>query len=352
MDGAISARDVSRYWDEFPEAIVTGKSRGIVREVTDSIAHDTGRPCRGLYLPWMLRPAMSGLDSTTGAGGSYTVPETLVPSVLDELLAQSRVLSFGAQVWPGLTSNLRLATESSSNTWVWAGQNPGADVAQTDATFGFHTMTPKTGQATTSVSNQLLKQSPRVRPFLVHDIARTFGVAIDAAAINGIGVQGAPLGIIKTPGVNVVSIGATGGAAIYSHLCALEHAIGAAHADDPACAFLTTSAQRQKLRAVATNGTGSRMCWECDEGMDQCIQRPAAVSANVPSNLTKSSGTGLSAIVYGSWKTLVVGLWGGIEIISDPYSLKKQGITEITSLAWADIMLLYPTAFAQILDAS
>ena len=45
------------------------------------------------------------------------------------------------------------------------------------------------------------------------------------------------------------------------------------------------------------------------------------VSNNVPSNLTKGSSSGVcSALIYGNFSDLLIGLFGDSEILVDPYS--------------------------------
>ena len=43
---------------------------------------------------------------------------------------------------------------------------------------------------------------------------------------------------------------------------------------------------------------------------------------------------------------MVIGMWGsGFELVVDPFTLKKQGMIELTSFAMMDSVLKYPPAF-------
>jgi hypothetical protein len=48
---------------------------------------------------------------------------------------------------------------------------------------------------------------------------------------------------------------------------------------------------------------------------------------------------------------LIIGEWGVLELLVDPYRLKKQGLIEVTSFMMADVGLRHPEAFAVIRDA-
>ena len=40
----------------------------------------------------------------------------------------------------------------------------------------------------------------------------------------------------------------------------------------------------------------------------------------MPSNLTKGTGTNLSAIIYGNWADLIIGYWSAFDLLVNPYA--------------------------------
>lgn len=72
----------------------------------------------------------------------------------------------------------------------------------------------------------------------------------------------------------------------------------------------------------------------------------------LPATLTKGTNTGnCSAILFGDWSKLWIMSWGGLDIIVDPYSMKKEGAYEVTLNAYHDIFVRRKEAFAVIKDA-
>ena len=62
------------------------------------------------------------------------------------------------------------------------------------------------------------------------------------------------------------------------------------------------------------------------------------VSNNVPSNLTKGSSSGVcSALIYGNFSDLLIGLFGDSEILVDPYSAMQTGVTAVRILQAIDV---------------
>ena len=64
-------------------------------------------------------------------------------------------------------------------------------------------------------------------------------------------------------------------------------------------------------------------------GRSQIAGRRFEVSNNVHSNLTKGSGSNLSAVIYGNFADLLIGLYGTLEILVDPYTDFAKGTTGV-----------------------
>lgn len=67
----------------------------------------------------------------------------------------------------------------------------------------------------------------------------------------------------------------------------------------------------------------------------------------MPSNLTKGSASKVcSAIVFGNYADLLIGLWGGLDMMVDPYTLGKEGATRVIAYQEIDIAIRHPESFA------
>jgi hypothetical protein len=78
----------------------------------------------------------------------------------------------------------------------------------------------------------------------------------------------------------------------------------------------------------------------------------AEVSTQVPVQPHEGHlGRYLLAIIFGDWSQLIYGEWGILELITDPFRLKKQGMIEVTSFQMADVGIRIPAAFDAMQDA-
>lgn len=332
-------------------------SADMERKVSDSIAKDLGRPPKGMYIPTrgLARPTMSGLDTKTNAAGKYTVA-TEIRDLIELFRNRTKLLQLGAQMLSGLQGNIAFPRQLTGSTGSWVAENPGSDVTQSDATFGQLNLTPKTYQSTTAFSRQLLAQSTiDVENFVRNDLAIAHALAVDLAGINGSGSSNQPLGLLKTSGIGSVAVGTNGGAPTYELIVDLETAVADANADEANMAYLTTPVMRGKLKKTTIlSNTVGRPVWDQSAnapGIGDVIGYPGYVSKQVPSTLVKGSSSDCHAIIFAYWPTVLIGEWGVIDLVVDPYALKKQGLIEVTSFQMVDVGVRQPAQIAAIQDA-
>jgi len=320
------------------------------KEVSQEIGKRLGGiTARGLFLPLGLRlPQSRALSSTAGAGGQLVF--TQAGSLIEMLRAALVTGRLGATILDQLQGNLSFPKQTGAGTLTWTAETPGSDVGDTDLTTGSVSMTPKSAISTTAFSRQLLTQSSLDVEALVRaDLVAVNAQGIDKAAIQGTGTL-QPLGILKQSGIGDVAIGENGGYPTYGKLVDLETKLFNANISLSRPGLLTTPGVRGYLRQTPKIAGFPEYIWRSQD-LEILDSLPCLVSNNVPSTLTKGTSSDCHAIIIGNWPDLVIGLWGVIEIIVDPYRLKKQAVIEVTSFVMVDTALRYPVAFAAIQDA-
>ena len=139
----------------------------------------------------------------------------------------------------------------------------------------------------------------------------------------------------------------------------LKKEVAVDNADVATCGFLTNS----KVEAVLAKAKDSQSQYllspygnllspyGTELGRSQIAGRRFEVSNNVPSNLTKGSGTGLSALIYGNFSDLLIGMFGQLEILVDPYTDFAKGTVGVRALQSIDIAVRHAESFAAMQDA-
>jgi HK97 family phage major capsid protein len=334
------------------------KDAGYERAVSEALSKTFGREPQGggFFMPthWGTRAVSGQLDvATTTQGGHLKFIE---PGSFIELLRnRMMVLRAGAQMLSGLQGDIAFPRQTGAGTFSWVGEAPAATaaVALSHMLFDQLSLSPKTGQSATSISRRLLVQSVVGAEDLIRrDIAAVHALAIDLAAIAGSGSANQPTGILNTTGIGSVTIGTDGGVCTYAKAVALETAIAAGNADYGSLAYLTNPAVRGQLKTTqvfaTTNGAP---VWTGGVENGEVNGYRAFASQQVPSNLTKGASTTVcSALIFGNFQELIIGEWGTMEVIVDPYTLADRNLVKLVSVQMIDVGLRHVASFAAIKD--
>jgi HK97 family phage major capsid protein len=291
---------------------------------------------------------------TPTAGGNLVATELLGSSFI-ELLRNAMVLDKLGITWlRDLNGNIAIPSQTGGATGYWVAENGAPTESQ--QTVGQVTFSPKTVGAFTDYSRRLLLQSSLdVEAFVRADLAAILGQTIQAATFNGSGASNQPLGLLNMSGIGSVAGGANGGAPTYDLMVDLETAVATANADAGNLAYASNSKVRGKLRKTqefaSTNG---KAVWTSgrERGVGDVLGYDAVVTNTIPSDLVKgTSGSVCSAIMFGNWSDLIVAMWGGLDVMLDPYTGATSGTKRVVALQDVDVNARRVASFAAMKDA-
>jgi len=308
---------------------------------------ELGKDVRGFTVPMLVlnQRSSTGQDVTTAAdGGNIVMPE---PWIFIQSLKNALVLpTMGANFLTGLVGNLPLLRGGSfTSSWIAEGSN----VSFTKEAFTKATMSPKSLMCAGAISKQLLVQTAGIAEQLIRDeIIQSIARGIQDAAINGDGSSNNPTGILATAGIGSVVGGTNGLLPTWANIVNLESAITSQNAPFGTLGYLSNSKVagilKQTLRATNVSG------FILEGGMTNGAKM--VITNSVPSNLTKGTATAIcSAIIAGIWSELFIGMWGGLDILVDPYTRADYGEIKIVLNQFADVNLRNPQSFAAMKDA-
>lgn len=287
-------------------------------------------------------------DLTISTGSGAVVNATL-PTMI-ELLRNIALLSrLGMVVMNDMSGNFSIPRESAGATVYWIDPEA-ASVTASNQTIGSVAFAPKTIGLSTVYSRSFLSQSSiDAEMFVRQDHVLGLAIGLDKAGVAGTGSGSQPTGILYDSNVNVVAIGTNGGAPTWAKVAELERAVEVANALDGNLAYLTSPKGRYKLKTtVKDSNTAARYLWNDDKPIVNGY--PAYSTNQVPATLTKGSGTGLTALIFGDFSQAVMAFWGAADVIVNPYTNAKSGAVEITTLQDADFHLRHSDAFGVIKD--
>jgi HK97 family phage major capsid protein/HK97 family phage prohead protease len=326
------------------------KASGLEVEVSQDIERNLPANYKrngGIFVPLSVRSAISeALYNTSGKGASTVF--TQAGEFIDMLRNASVAVGLGARVVGGLTGPVSFPTQTGGVSVSWVAENSGTDVTATNATLSSVALSPKTLQGTTAFSRQLMAQSSLdVEAFIRGDLAAAHALAWDVAVMHGTGSNNQPTGIYAAGSVNAVAMG---GVPTFGKLIDMITEVLKDNALAGSLAFATTPGMAGKLaQTVIAASTDTNMIWsgKLDNGM--LAGYTARASNQVSAVLGGGSEHGL---IFGNWSDALIGMWGALELVVDPYSLKKQGMIEVTSFQLCDIALRHPQSFCKATGAT
>ena len=321
---------------------------GFEREVSDTIAKRLGKEARGFYVPSDIFKRDLTVGTNT-AGGFLKPTDHLGGEFVDALRPTLVTANLGARMMSGLTGDVAIPALNAKTAVGVVAENaaPGSEGAPT---FRQITMSPKTIVQYVDLSRKLMMQSdPSVEQVIRDDMLRQFAAKIDEVAIEG-GGSNEPTGITQTSGIGSVAIGTNGGALTYAATVNLEKEVAIDNGMGGNMAFLTNPKVVASMRTISkqTSGVEGNFIMNPDGTV---LGYDVASTNLVPSDLTKGTSSGVcSALIFGNFSELMIGMFGGLDVLVDPYTGSAAGTTRISMYQDVDVAVRHAESFAAILD--
>ena len=334
------------------QASVSGNwsNAGLEREVQQELSRANGRESQGIFVPdngWATRDYTKG-SSTQGQ--KLVGVDHLADRFIDVLRARLVTAEMGATFLPGLVSDVSIPRRTAGGTAYFVAE--GSNVTESTGTFDSVSMSPKVMGAFSQFSYLMqLQATPEIEELIRQDFVALLAQKLDQVAING-GGSNEPSGILQTSGIGSVVIGSNGGAITLDKMLDLKQTVAVDNADIPTAGFLTNTKVENALSKLKDGNSAYLLNpYGTEIGQQQFAGRRMMISNNVPSNLTKGSSSGVcSAAIYGNFSDLLIGLFGTLELLVDPYTQFQSGGVGIRALQGVDVQVRHPESFGAILD--
>lgn len=322
---------------------LTGATAEVVAEMREKGSY------RGIPVPLGALETRAG---ETVAGGTPDPMRTM--PIVDRLFAESVAMQMGGQVidipfgqveWPVVTSSVAAG---------WAATETGNVAGPTVFATTDKALAPNQnlGIQMKVTRRAMLQSGPALEQAVRRDMQTAIRVKLDHAAFLGSGSSGEPTGIItgaeNSPADYDITVTAIDGAARWS---SFRGAIVRFMANNAAS---SPSQVRVLVRPeiwsaldgyIGLDGTSSTFpLTELDRMLKQIGPANLHMTANALAAPTGSPETSKAVLTTraGGVAPFFVGLWGGVDLIRDPYSDAASGGLRITGLLTADVTVARP----------
>ena len=300
-------------------------------ECSEAAANEFGRAAQGIMLPTdVMRTWKRDLNSADEAdlfGEDYRGQD-----FIDVLRNASSVMQAGARTLNGLSGDVRIPKKTAAASASWIATEGGA-ATESEMTVGNIAMTPKTLGAFTDVTRQLMIQSSMdVEALIRDDLATAIALAIDLAGLEGSGASGQPTGILNTTGINSVTDFAAANPT-FAEVVTLETALAEDNALMGNLAYILPASMYGALKTT-----------EKASGTAQFVVEPGG-TINGYRSIVSNQGTA-GNLYFGNFSDLLVGFFGGLDLVVDPYTASTTGTVRVVALQSMDVAVRHAVSFA------
>lgn len=303
---------------------------GATAEVVQEMRNAGGY--RGVPVPLEALEQRAGETVSTGIPDPmHTAPiiDRLFPnSVASQMGTRMVNIPAGSNEFPIVTSNVSAG---------WASSETGDVAGPTQYTTSPFSLSPdSTLGVQLAVTRKAMKQSAGIEAAIRRDLQGAIAAELDKAIFLGTGATGQPSGVVsKASAYGITEFDASAASVDYStFIDAVAQFIGNNTATGPAGvrALIRPEVWAYLEAAMFDTGSGITQYDKVAAKMGAIAMSNDALAApatNVSKMLLTSNAGGLSPIF--------AGIWGGVDLIRDPYSKAHSGQLLVTGLVTCDV---------------
>lgn len=341
----ITKRESERYdLGKVLRAVAEGREiDGLEREMSDQWK-TTYRSEHGGSNSIVIPPSMLvrnylkrvGQNATSAADGGYMVPTETRNSSFIDILAQNTIVGRrGATILEGLSGDVEIPKLTTGATMLHKGEVTASGVST--AQLGQLALSPKRAVTQMYLSNQLIRQtSGAAETIFMSHLQRVAGQTWDKFAIIGTGLNDQPVGIRALANKKTVTFG---GAMVPGDLTDMIAKLKGSYTYNSNCVFLFDAAVWAKLAALPTASGADRFV------ISDTNNR---IWGHEYEDCEYLSDT--HQVIFGDLSQIVVGMFGGVEIIRENVTRAGTGETVITAAMYYDVGARYDEAFCVSAD--
>lgn len=344
------------------QAAITKKrdEAGFELEIVEATAKEASK---------FMSPIVKGLLPTLDSGAGYLIPAQVMANLVDTLRARSVLRLLGADMFTAGGMPLIRNKKKGNLTGYHIGAGNTA-ITKSTQSFGQITMNPKgIGAATDATRLQMQLADPSLDSIIRKDIFDTLELLRDLDGLRGKGSEGEPIGVANTDSIGTEVIGADGGDVTVDNLLnMISDLIEENVEEDNSMGWVFHPKVLNKLRklkhpmfsgdtaGVYTLGNAFEPQLFTDlrrrtQGM--LLGYPYFTTTQIPVNLTKGEGTGLTEIYFGKWSELMCPDWGAIliELSTEAETTFLKNEVLIKGTQYIDFGVGHAQAFSVCKDA-
>jgi len=294
---------------------------------------------RGEFIPESALTGHRTLTAGTATDGAELVEaDLLAGSFVDVLRNSMYCTAAGVRMMSGLVGTVEIPRQTSGAAASWISAEDG-DATESEPQFDQITMSPKDLAVFTEAGRRLRQQStPDIEGLIRADLAEGMALGLDKAILYGSGASGQPTGIVNQAGINTLDLAAAN--PTFAELVKMVRLIMDDNAYVRSLSWMLSPAGWEALMTTPRQGSGV-------EG-NFILGNESTTLLGHRFFATNQMTT--EEYILGDFRQAMVGEWGGLEMMVDPYTHSLKGRTRYVVFKTVDVAVRQPTAFCHAHD--
>ena len=295
-----------------------------LNEVDSAVVNAGATAMRNAGISTSGQIQLSAEKRTLSVATADGVVETEVENILAPLRDNSVLISAGAKYLTNLQGNVKLPVMGKGNV-TWEGET--ASAKDFGTTITAKELKPKRLTAFIDVSKQFLnQQSASAETTLRADIVNAIGEKLQKTILGtAVGSETQPNGIFSIDASAVTSVTA------FKDICDLEAKVDDSNAGANRC-YLVSNKAKAGLRNMAKSAKSTELVMQNGEIDGTKVYATSSIADKY--------------IAYGDFSNLVIGQWGGVDLVVDQYTTAKEGCVRLVINCYFDAVVTRPEAIA------
>lgn len=283
-----------------------------------------------------------GIDAGGSDSASNLIATDLMSgSFIDVLRNRLAVGQAGATTLTGLVGNIAIPRQTAGSSAYWIATEGDEIGTEAEPKFDQVALTPKHLGAFTDVTAQALMQTSLDMEMLIRsDLATALALEIDRAALYGSNASGQPKGVSLQSGIGSIAGIAAGDWPSFAQYVEMETIISQSNADVSAMNYLVPPGARGNAKTTEKFATSNgATIWE----PGNLINGYGAIVSN--QIMTETEAGTHNDVFFGNWRDLLIGMWGSLNLLVDPYTGGKAGTVRVIARQFVDTAVRHPESF-------
>lgn len=317
------------------------------REICTEQARRAGKKPRGLLVPFDCitprRRVEKRVLTIAGDGQNLVSNVVMGEEFIDALRPAAVATALGARAITVENTDIALPRrDARAPAATWFVENN--TINSGDQSFDQVSGTPHhLGLITEFGRKTLIQAEPAIEDLTRQHFIAELGAGLDLGVMKGTGLTGQPTGITQTEYIGAKD--SASAAPSWSDILEVEAMVEGADVSPNALGWALNAYTKAKFRSTlkVTADAGAGFLMDSRTMLDDA---PVGVTSQLAGDTANSPGTDGEAI-FGAWDQVIVAMWGGVEILVNPYesTAYSKGNVSVRGIVDADVLVRHPQAF-------